>query len=153
MAAPEVVRPDCDKPSLTPDANGPLEEPTPEQDAVTADAPSSSDAEAWTFIPDVPLQPAPWAAEAPEVKLPGEAAALLEKLARGMHAAHERQVIHRDLKPANVLLTAAGEPKITDFGLAKKLDDSGLTASGAVMGTPSYMAPEQASGAAHLAGP
>jgi tRNA A-37 threonylcarbamoyl transferase component Bud32 len=75
---------------------------------------------------------------------PAEAAALVETLARAMQAAHEKGVIHRDLKPANVLLAEDGTPKITDFGLAKKLDEAGQTASGSVMGTPSYMAPEQA---------
>ncbi len=76
-----------------------------------------------------------------------EAAALVEQLARAMQAAHSEHVIHRDLKPANVLLAADGTPKITDFGLAKKLDEeSGQTKSGAIMGTPSYMAPEQAEG-------
>ncbi len=75
---------------------------------------------------------------------PEEAAQLVETLARAMHSAHQAQVIHRDLKPANVLLTGDGTPKITDFGLARKLDDIGQTQSGAIMGTPSYMAPEQA---------
>jgi tetratricopeptide (TPR) repeat protein len=75
-----------------------------------------------------------------------EAARLVETLAHAMQAAHEAHVIHRDLKPANVLLTADGTPKITDFGLAKKLDVPGQTYTGVVMGTPSYMAPEQADG-------
>ena len=83
-----------------------------------------------------------------------EAAKLVEALARAMQLAHSRNVVHRDLKPANILLTADGTPKITDFGLARQLDsDSGETQAGAVMGTPSYMAPEQASGQAHEAGP
>ncbi len=77
---------------------------------------------------------------------PREAADLVEQLARAMHAAHQAEVIHRDLKPANVLLAADGTPKITDFGLAKKLDEAGQTHTGSVMGTPSYMAPEQAEG-------
>lgn len=85
---------------------------------------------------------------------PREAAELVESLARAMQLAHSRNVVHRDLKPANVLLTANGTPKITDFGLARQLDnDSGATQAGAVMGTPSYMSPEQASGQAHQAGP
>ena len=84
---------------------------------------------------------------------PKEAAALVETLARAMQAAHEKGVIHRDLKPANVLLAEDGTPKITDFGLAKKLDEAGQTASGAVMGTPSYMAPEQAGGKTQEIGP
>ena len=83
-----------------------------------------------------------------------EAAKLLETLARAMQLAHSRNVVHRDLKPANILLTSDGTPKITDFGLARQIDnDSGETMAGTVMGTPSYMAPEQASGLAHEAGP
>ena len=86
--------------------------------------------------------------------LPREAAALVEKLAQAMHAVHQQGIVHRDLKPANVLLTADGTPKITDFGLAKDLgDESGRTASGVVMGTPSYMAPEQAAGKIKEIGP
>jgi eukaryotic-like serine/threonine-protein kinase len=113
--------------------------------------------------------------------LSGEAAALVETLARAIHAAHEANIIHRDLKPANVLLQKGGSgsfsgsagadqeaapvvqversawgrglPKVTDFGLAKNLvgpggtpGEAGQTRTGAVMGTPSYMAPEQAAG-------
>jgi eukaryotic-like serine/threonine-protein kinase len=76
-----------------------------------------------------------------------EAAQLAGTIARAVQAAHAQGVIHRDLKPANVLLTKDGVPKITDFGLAKRLDaDSGQTQMGQVLGTPSYMAPEQARG-------
>jgi hypothetical protein len=75
---------------------------------------------------------------------PREAAALVETLAGAMQAAHDKGVIHRDLKPANVLMTEDGTPKVTDFGLAKKLDEAGQTGSSVIMGTPSYMAPEQA---------
>src|SRR5262249_52371886 len=101
---------------------------------------------------------------------PGASARLIETLARAVQAAHENNVIHRDLKPANVLMAPAGArepsdteppgspldgvPKIADFGLAKQLDtDSGQTRTGEVMGTPSYMAPEQAAGHGKAVGP
>jgi serine/threonine protein kinase len=77
---------------------------------------------------------------------PRQAAELVQTLARAMHSAHGAKIIHRDLKPANVLFTTDGQPKITDFGLAKMLDESGQTQSGTILGTPSYMAPEQAGG-------
>jgi len=107
---------------------------------------------------------------------PREAAEVVQSLACAMQAAHDAGIIHRDLKPANILLVSGGfvrsepgqaghhsplhhppltthQPKITDFGLAKKLDEAGQTASGAVMGTPSYMAPEQAGGKGKEVGP
>jgi tetratricopeptide (TPR) repeat protein/tRNA A-37 threonylcarbamoyl transferase component Bud32 len=86
---------------------------------------------------------------------PRFAAAMTLDLARAMEQAHRRGIIHRDLKPANVLLTADGTPKITDFGLAKRYaeDDAGQTRTGAIMGTPSYMAPEQAKGQTKDTGP
>jgi eukaryotic-like serine/threonine-protein kinase len=86
---------------------------------------------------------------------PTRAAALMvRELALAMREAHRRNIIHRDLKPANVLLTADGAPKITDFGLAKRMDaDSEQTHTGAIMGSPSYMAPEQAWGQTHQIGP
>jgi eukaryotic-like serine/threonine-protein kinase len=83
-----------------------------------------------------------------------EAARIVEVLARAMHVAHEHKVIHRDLKPTNILFAADGTLKIADFGLVKRLeDDSGHTSSGSILGTPSYMAPEQARGESHRVGP
>jgi serine/threonine-protein kinase len=110
---------------------------------------------------------------------PPRAARLVAALAEAMHLAHSRNLVHRDLKPANILLAEGGgqesgvrshesgirpalltpdsyllTPKITDFGLVRQLDaDSGQTFDGVVMGTPCYMAPEQAEGRARSAGP
>jgi WD40 repeat protein len=108
---------------------------------------------------------------------PGEAAALAEAVARAMHHAHQAGVVHRDLKPANILLQVTSDewrvtskepdagsalatrhsslatPKVADFGLARRLDEAGQTQTGQVMGTPSYMAPEQASGRTREVGP
>jgi tetratricopeptide (TPR) repeat protein len=83
-----------------------------------------------------------------------EAAALVATLAAAIDHSHRLGVVHRDLKPANVLIGADGTPKVTDFGLAKLLDaDAGQTQTGAVLGTPAYMAPEQAAAGASAAGP
>lgn len=83
-----------------------------------------------------------------------EAAELIETLARAMHTAHLRGIVHRDLKPDNVLLTATGIAKIADFGLAKRMEsESGHTQTGSILGTPSYMAPEQAAGHTKHVGP
>jgi len=83
-----------------------------------------------------------------------EALALVEKLALGVQALHARGFVHRDLKPENVLFDAAGEPRICDFGIAKSFDRAdSLTATGAIIGTPHYLAPEQAWGNIHEIGP
>ena len=78
---------------------------------------------------------------------PREAAMLTKKIAQAIQSAHDRGIVHRDLKPGNVLLDQRGEPRITDFGLAKRMTGEGdLTATGTVLGTPNYMSPEQAAG-------
>jgi eukaryotic-like serine/threonine-protein kinase len=105
---------------------------------------------------------------------PADAARLVEIIARAVHFAHERGIVHRDLKPENILLASVASsgsqgsapatalhgalvdvvPKITDFGVAKRLDvDRSQTQTGAVLGTPNYMAPEQAEGKTHAIGP
>src|SRR5580658_3696645 len=81
--------------------------------------------------------------------LPAKAAAgYLERVAVAVHYAHGRGVLHRDLKPSNILIDGEGRPRVTDFGLAKRFDDqSDLTLTGQVLGTPAYISPEQAGGA------
>ena len=81
---------------------------------------------------------------------PREAAELCAKMAEALHVAHEAGVIHRDLKPANVMMDLAGQPHLTDFGLAKReAGEMTMTVDGQVLGTPAYMSPEQARGEAH----
>lgn len=85
---------------------------------------------------------------------PREAARLVSLVARAVHHAHERGLLHRDIKPANVLLDSAGQPYVTDFGLARWIDDrGGLTRSLVVLGTAGYVAPEQAEGSGNAISP
>ena len=85
---------------------------------------------------------------------PTDAAQLVHTIAEAVQFAHDRGVIHRDLKPANILLDRARQPRVTDFGLARRVEgNSELTATGQILGTPSYMAPEQASGKSEQVSP
>jgi hypothetical protein len=83
---------------------------------------------------------------------PATAAPLVATLARAIDVAHQAGIVHRDLKPSNILYTCDGIPKITDFGLAKRLEQDGQTETGQVLGSPSYIPPEQARGHAKQAG-
>jgi serine/threonine protein kinase/predicted Zn-dependent protease len=82
-----------------------------------------------------------------------ESAELVATLAWAVHAAHQTGIVHRDLKPANILFTRDGVPKVTDFGLAKRLEQVGHTQTGQVLGSPSYIPPEQARGRSKEVGP
>lgn len=84
---------------------------------------------------------------------PRKAAELLEQVARSMHYAHEKGVLHRDLKPSNIMIDRDGQPHITDFGLAKRVTDTVQETKSKVVGTPMYMAPEQAAGVRGQVGP
>ena len=81
----------------------------------------------------------------------GEAVEIVAQVAEALHHAHQQGVIHRDVKPSNILLDAEGRPLLADFGLSRRTTDSTLTVEGQVLGTPAYMPPEQAQGAAHRA--
>ncbi len=85
---------------------------------------------------------------------PREAARILAEVARAIVAAHQNGVLHRDIKPSNILIDEDGQPHVTDFGLAKRVEgDQSLTRTGAILGTPSYLAPEQAAGNRGMIGP